>query len=127
MESCPTCGRNNFKSKSGFTLHVKGCKGAADKIAEKPKKKRTKNTATLEDFERFRKILLEVADRMYENVEDLKRMADIADTVGHDGFAVWCRYFADTRIRAHIEDIVGYSGLYTESAYKRGKEPKPWE
>lgn len=27
MEFCPTCGRKDFKSKSGRTLHVKNCKG----------------------------------------------------------------------------------------------------
>ncbi len=34
MDPCPKCGKNNFSSSSGRTLHIKGCKG--DLIATRP-------------------------------------------------------------------------------------------
>ena len=36
MEFCPTCGRKDFKSKSGRTLHIKNCKGPQSKDPTEP-------------------------------------------------------------------------------------------
>jgi len=128
MESCPHCKRGNFSSKSGRTLHIKSCRGAAAKIEDpKPKKKSKKNTATLANYKHFHECLTVIADRMRQNQDDLVRIADIADSVGHDGFAVYARYFANTKIKTQLDSIIGYAQLYTETGFKESKKPQPWD
>lgn len=44
MEFCPTCGRKDFKSKSGRTLHIKNCKGPQSTDPTEPCPKCGKDT-----------------------------------------------------------------------------------
>jgi rRNA maturation protein Nop10 len=130
-DPCPHCGRKDFNSMSGRTLHVKNCKAAGKAnlpaLTAKPKKKAKRNTAKLVDYEKFNCELNAIAEKMENLQVDFRSLAQHAEAVGHDGFEVFCQYFADKRIQMHIDSVRGYANAYTKAAFDQSKKPQPWE
>lgn len=128
MDPCPSCGKNDFKSTSGRTLHLKGCEGAKKLIQkeEKPVVKR-KSAATFEHYQIFNKKLLKVVENLTEAQTIMLDLSVSADAIGHDGFATFAKYFSQQRLKDLISNISAYSQAYNEDAFKESKKPKPWD